>query len=965
MALDDLKLTFRDEFNSLSLDTGTAATDANFWNTSMYNGWVRTLEGNGELQWYVDADYKGASSTPLGVNPFEVNNGVLSIKARMASTQVRNSLWGYAYTSGVLTSQGEFSQQYGYFEVRAQVPEGQGLWPAFWLLADHNTWPPELDVMEVIGSQTNYVHQTTHTGAGVNQGKATWSNEKLSAGFHTYGMDWTASTITYYLDGKATFTMATPADLHTPMYMLLNLAVGGNWPGDPNDNMDWSKANYNIDYVRVYQHTGVAGSGGVLPISGDGTGSSGTGSGVSTGTGAGTGQLVASNGVDVSGATGARYMAADTGASSSRTYTAAEMGLSGVPSTATMTVAYDAQKSMTITNNGAWNDIKNAAVTSATTSGVTIGNFVAVQVALTNNQNNTVTVTDAKRGNIVTGSGNDTISVSAKSDTNDINMMTIAAGDGANRISFNGAANTRTTITAGSGADVITISGQANAAISSGAGNDTIRSGTGSSTLAGGAGDDTYWVNSAGTTVFENAGEGTDWVLTALEGYTVAANVEVGHIAFNLGRTMYANNAGNTLIGNVGNDTLVGGNGADALYGAAGNDILTGNGGADLMVGGLGDDTYQVDNLADVITENVGEGTDWVLTALDSYTVATNVEVGHIAFNSGRTMYANNGGTTLIGNVGSDTLIGGNGADALYGAAGNDTLTGNGGADLMVGGLGNDTYSVDSLSDVITENLGEGTDWVLTALEGYTVAANVEVGHIAFNLGRTMYANNAGNTLIGNVGNDTLVGGNGADALYGAAGNDILTGNGGADLMVGGLGDDTYQVDNLADVITENVGEGTDWVLTALDSYTVATNVEVGHIAFNSGRTMYANNGGTTLIGNVGSDTLIGGNGADALYGAAGNDTLTGNGGDDYISGGGGNNILVGGAGRDIFAFVAGAHATITDFNVAEDRIELTGVSASSLTMRTSGNSTLIDLNGNTVMTLSGVTAPSNAISFI
>src|SRR5690349_10532792 len=118
MALDDLKLTFRDEFNSLSLDTGTAATDANFWNTSMYDGYVRSLEGNGELQWYVDADYKGAASTPLGVKPFEVNNGVLSIKARMASTQVRNSLWGYAYSSGVLTSAGEFSQQYGYFEVR-------------------------------------------------------------------------------------------------------------------------------------------------------------------------------------------------------------------------------------------------------------------------------------------------------------------------------------------------------------------------------------------------------------------------------------------------------------------------------------------------------------------------------------------------------------------------------------------------------------------------------------------------------------------------------------------------------------------------------------------------------------------------------------------------------------------------------------------------------------------------------
>lgn len=755
MALDDLKLTFRDEFNSLSLDTGTAATKANFWNSSMYNGTVRSLSGNGELEWYMDPDYKGSSATPLNVNPFEINNGILSIKARPAAPEVKKAIWGYNYTSGVLTSAGSFSQQYGYFEVRAQVPEGKGLWPAFWLLADHGKWPPELDVMEVIGDSTNYVHQTTHTAVGTNQGKATWNSEKLSAGYHTYGMDWTQSTITYYLDGKATFSMATPGDMNTPMYMLLNLAVGGNWPGSPDATTNWATANYNVDYVRVYQHSGIAGSGSVLSPTGSDPSAPIPVSGAL--------QLIASNGLDMSGATTAKFIAADTGPSTTRTYTAAQMGLTDAPASASMTVAYDSSKNVTLTNNAAWNDIKNAALQSATITGMTVNNFVAVQIDLTGNQDGSINVTGAKRGAITTGSGNDTITVSATSNSTDNSLMTILAGDGANKISFTGASNTQVSVTTGSGNDDITIAGQTASTVHAGAGNDMIRGGSGGDNLDGGSGN--------------------DYFLAALSD---------------------------------GNDTYTGGDGWDILdySGVAG--VIQVNQLAGTTTGSANNDI-----LADVFEQIIGSSFD-------------------------------------------DVLSGGHGINCIDGGGGNDLIFGNNGDDLLRGGSGNDRFYA-SVGDGNDRLLG-GDGW--DVLDYSTLGGAVSVNQVA------------GNTS-------------------GAAGTDTLL--------------DTFE----------------------------------------------------QVIGSAYNDTILGGAGGEALSGGAGDDQIVGNGGNDWISGDSGNNILTGGAGSDVFAFIAGAHATITDFNVLEDRISLGAISSSSLNVHLSGNSTLIDLNGTTVMTLAGITVAPSAITYI
>ena len=563
MALNDLRLTFRDEFNSLSLDTGTTATDPNFWNSSMHNGYVRSLSGNKELQIYADPDYKG-----LGVNPFSVNDGILSIKAPPASTAVKNAT-GYGYTSGVLTSQGAFSQQYGYFEVRAQVPEGQGLWPAFWLLNDDENWPPELDVMEVIGSETKVLHQSVHTDHP-DTTKVTYLPEKLSAGFHTYGMDWTKSNITFYLDGKVTGTVATPSDIHGSMYMVLNLAVGGTWPGSPNATTNFATAKLNVDYVRVYQH---GGSGGVLPVGGSTTTPAPTTPAPTTPTPVPQPGLVIptfnsqtsmpsalltpdaafkswppahvkiSNGGTVSVTDGSSARLFEHAAGTSKTYAANQLNLQGTPAGATVSASYDAQKNITIVNNGAWGGIDNAAVRSGVMSVMTVKNFAGVEIDNGRSQGATVNVSDVMRGSIATSGGNDSLQITGKSNATTGNLLTISAGNGNNSVSYSGGASNRAAIITGSGADTVTFGGQANGAINTGAGNDrvNVRS-TGNLAVTGGAGADVFSFIAGAHATIADFKAGEDRV--EISGVS-AANVQV------------RSNGSSTLIDLNGNSAVV------------------------------------------------------------------------------------------------------------------------------------------------------------------------------------------------------------------------------------------------------------------------------------------------------------------------------------------------------------------------------------------------------------------------
>lgn len=473
LPVSGLTLTYAEEFNSIAYAGGTRmTTGSNTWNTTLSGG-VRTLNGNAEKQMYMDPGYQG-----LGINPFSVSNGVLNIKAAPTSAAAKAKLWGYNYSSGALTTQNQFSQQYGYFEVRAKIPGGgKGLWPAFWMLPAKGGWPPELDILEAIGSAPYYLHQGIHSTNG-NKGLGANTPNNNANAFHTYGMNWTKDKVTFYYDGVKRAEFAATADLSTPMYMILNLAVGGNWPGSPDSTTDWSKANYQVDYVRAYKHGGTP-----TPTP--------TPAPAPTPTPSAGGDVVLSNkmnSLDLSDS----YRAAATGANTTRTYTAAQMAIGGVVSPTTVTVAYNAEKDITITNNGAWGGIREATLKSNAVGDVTIRNFVDAQIAL-NDTARVINISGTKRGNITTGAGSDSITVTAKSDTNDINLMTINAGNGNNQVNFTGASNTRVSATTGSGTDTITVSGQTLATVNAGSNNDRINTRTsGTTTVTGGTGRDVF-----------------------------------------------------------------------------------------------------------------------------------------------------------------------------------------------------------------------------------------------------------------------------------------------------------------------------------------------------------------------------------------------------------------------------------------------------------------------------------------
>ncbi|MBB2784818.1 UNVERIFIED_ORG: Ca2+-binding RTX toxin-like protein, partial [Rhizobium esperanzae] len=343
---------------------------------------------------------------------------------------------------------------------------------------------------------------------------------------------------------------------------------------------------------------------------------------------------------------------------------------------------------------------------------------------------------------------------------------------------------------AGNDLDNMITGGAAADTLSGGVGNDVLNGGGGADTLIGGAGNDTYIVDHAGDIVTEAASAGTDTVRTTLAAYTLAANVE--NLTY-IGTAAFAG-AGNSL-----DNTITGGAAADKLMGAGGNDTLIGGGGADTMLGGIGDDIYVVDIAADLVIENVNEGTDTVQTALVGYTLGNNVE------NLTYTGFANFSGT---GNALANTITGG---------AGNDTLNGGAGADTLIGGAGSDTYIVDDAGDIVTEAADAGSDTVRTNLASYTLTANVE--NLSF-AGTGTFAG-TGNNL-----DNTITGGAATDTLSGGAGNDTLNGGAGADTLIGGAGSDTYIVDDAGDIVTEAADEGTDTVRTTLASYTLGADVE-------------------------------------------------------------------------------------------------------------------------------------------
>jgi beta-glucanase (GH16 family) len=251
-------LIWSDEFNGSSLNTTNWTYDIGDGCPSLC-GW-----GNNELEYYTNS-----------TNNVRVGGGLLTIETRAENMGGRN------FTSGKIHTNGKFSQTYGRFEASLRLPNGNGLWPAFWMLATANTWPTsgEIDIMEFRGDILNRVDGTLHYGnawpANQNDGSHYYhSVNDLHTSFHTYAVEWEPGEIRWYFDNIRFKTETqTPNSLNppsnnanawpwnTPFYIILNQAVGGWFTGVTLPaNVVINKGTYEIDYVRVYDMTPSIGS---------------------------------------------------------------------------------------------------------------------------------------------------------------------------------------------------------------------------------------------------------------------------------------------------------------------------------------------------------------------------------------------------------------------------------------------------------------------------------------------------------------------------------------------------------------------------------------------------------------------------------------------------------------------------------------------------------------------------------
>ena len=245
--IEGYDLLWNDEFSGSEMDE-------NKWNYEPHEpGWT-----NQELQEYT-------TSTD---NVF-VRDGKLVIKAIKTEKNGRDY-----YTSGKVTGQNKTDFTYGKVVVSAKVPEGQGLWPAIWMMpkeeGHYGQWPKcgEIDIMEVLGNDVSTAYGTLHFGEPHGEVQGTWglTGQTYADSFHEYSVEWEPGEIRWYIDGNLYntandwFTAESggdekpyPAPFDQPFFVQMNLAVGGSWPGNPDDTTNFDNAEFEIDYVRVYQ----------------------------------------------------------------------------------------------------------------------------------------------------------------------------------------------------------------------------------------------------------------------------------------------------------------------------------------------------------------------------------------------------------------------------------------------------------------------------------------------------------------------------------------------------------------------------------------------------------------------------------------------------------------------------------------------------------------------------------------
>ena len=267
LAFLPLRRTFNEDFDEHPLSSGrwvphyaggAAWPEARYWGGDG-SDFKRKTSANGEQQIYVDPRYGGRATTPLGLDPFKVKDGVLSIVATRTPPDLKSVLFNNEYVSGLLTSQGKFSQKHGYFEIRAKIPVGHAVWPAFWMLADDGGWPPEVDVLEGRGEQPGDLVMTTHwripaTGKIQSCG-FDFAVAGASSEFHNYGVLWEEDRLVYFIDRRPVSDIRVPIGFDDPMYMIVNLAIGSKFflGVGPVDAESPATVTFEIDRISVYQ----------------------------------------------------------------------------------------------------------------------------------------------------------------------------------------------------------------------------------------------------------------------------------------------------------------------------------------------------------------------------------------------------------------------------------------------------------------------------------------------------------------------------------------------------------------------------------------------------------------------------------------------------------------------------------------------------------------------------------------
>lgn len=654
--LAEAELTFEDTF-----DDATSLTDGT-WNTQPSNGHPVTaaVSYGKRHHTYVDASSGTADGVSFGIDPFSVEDGVLSIRAQPTPEHLRDAI-PEDWVSGQIETHGLFAQTYGYFEIRARTPEGQAFWPAFWLLADNFMWPPEINILEQLGNETHIHRVGAHAPFW---GQRVKVNEEhmvpdTSAAFHTYGVLWTPQSLTYTFDDRIMFETETPEGMHEPMALRLNLAIGG-WRGEP-DESTLADESFDIDHVRVWRIEDLE----TLPRNTDQSSYADPVSGVLN-VSADRPDALYDEVVLRTDVLGTDVLRLASGNGATMVGGAAANLLTG-------------NDEGTVLNGGGGDDT----LIGAGGDDYLIGGEGADTLD-----------GGAGRDTQAGGTGDDTYLLRRGDGTAAPNQGLIVErpGEGFDRLVFEDVnpdalrsyvewARWHLVVESLDGPEYFTIQ------VSPGIGGMDIG------------------------TRFEaiEFADGTIWDLTGgllLQG-DARPNSSSGTL---FGDTMHGGDGDDSLFGMDGDDEIDGGHGIDDIYGWNGNDRLTDTGlkGGDRLFGEAGEDT--IDAGAGIDSVYGGDGDDQLSASTDGDIIygqnGADMIKGHRAADTlsggagNDSLFGANGDDLLEGGEDADRLSGGNHADTLIGGPGDDTLIGGDGDDLMDGGPGRDQFRGGAGSDV-------------------------------------------------------------------------------------------------------------------------------------------------------------------------------------------------------------------------------------------------------------------------